>query len=91
MRRKYDPYVRRANGSEMAESLRIAFRLAYYQLRGKPFFVMVQRGFPNLAIEVGASKREVQQQPLSVNIGRLSFKQWAKQVGAKARGQHRST
>jgi hypothetical protein len=74
------PYVRRANGKEQSESLRVAFRLAIYQERGKPFFVMVQRGFPNLAIAVGPSKRQLMSAPLSVNFGRQSFKEWSRAV-----------
>ncbi|HWL09769.1 MAG TPA: hypothetical protein VNQ76_15285 [Planctomicrobium sp.] len=80
------PYVRRANGREKSESFRIAIRLAYYQMRRRRFYVMVQHGFPNLAIEVGASKREVQQKPLPVACGKMKFKEWAKLIQRKARG-----
>lgn len=75
--KKFKPYVRRANGRERATSLRMAIRLAYYKMSGKPYYVMVQRGFPNAVIGVGASKRDVQRGPLLVAIGRLSFRTWS--------------
>jgi hypothetical protein len=53
-RKKFEPYVRLANGREHSHSLRGAIRLAFYQSLGRPFYVMVQRGFPNTVIEVGA-------------------------------------
>jgi hypothetical protein len=82
MRCKYRPYVRRANGREKAQTLRIAMRLAYYQARGKRFYVMVQRGFPNVAIAVGPSKRAVQRCPLTVNIGAETFRGWSRAIGS---------
>jgi hypothetical protein len=78
--RKYKPYVRLANGRERSKSLREAFRLAFYESVGKPFYVMVQHGFPNNVIGVGASKREVQRQPVVVAFGRKSFRQWASSI-----------
>lgn len=84
--RKYQPYVRRANGKEKAESMRVAMRLVYYKMRGLPFYVMVQRGFPNLAIEAGPSKRYVQRIPVVVVMGRQSFREWSKIIQRGARG-----
>lgn len=78
--RKFMPYVRRANGREKSESFRIAFRLAFYQDKGTPFYVMVHRGFPNLVMECGATKREVQQKPTGVAFGFQSFRQWARRI-----------
>ncbi len=75
--KRYKPYVRRANGRERASSFRDAIRLAFYQSLGKPFYVMVQHGFPNNAIGVGASKRDVQQGPMVVQMKKKSFAQSA--------------
>lgn len=82
--KKFKPYVRRANGRERAYTLRMAIRLAYYVMSGKPYYVMVQRGFPNRAIAVGRSKREVQRGPLLVAIGKLSFCDWASSIQRSA-------
>lgn len=84
--KRYRPYVRRANGREKAETMRIAFRLAFYQSLGKPFYVMVQHGFPNLAIDAGPSKREVKQSPVLVRFGRKTFRRWSKDVQLRACG-----
>lgn len=78
--KKFEPYVRRANGRERAYTLRIAVRLAYYLMSGKPYYVMVQRGFPNRAIAVGKSKRDVQRGPLLVAVGRMSFRDWSSAI-----------
>lgn len=87
-RNKYRPYVRRANGREKADTARVALRLTFYQLRGRPYYVMVQRGFPNLAIEAGRSKHELKRTPFQVAFGRMKFRAWAKMIEAKARGFH---
>ena len=84
--KKYKPYARLANGSERSESMRIAFRLAFYQERGKPFYVLVQRGFPNLAIEVGSSKRDVMSKPCPVAFHSFTFRAWANAIQKHARG-----
>lgn len=78
--RKYTPYVRKANGRERCEHWRMRIRLSHYQAIGKPFYVMVQRGFPNLIIDIGRNKRELRRGPLMVAVGRMTFRQWAKQV-----------
>jgi hypothetical protein len=80
------PYVRRANGREKSTSFRIALQLAFYQYIGRPHYVMVQRGFPNLAICVGRSKRDVQSQPLTVAVGRETFREWAQRVKRRESG-----
>ncbi len=85
--KKYEPYVRLANGSERSDSLRVAVRIAFYGLRRKPFYVMVQRGNPNNAIEVGGSKREVQMSPATVAFGNMSFRQWASAIKKFAQGR----
>jgi len=82
--------VRKATGREKAETLRIAVRLAYFRIRkrdtGKDYYVMVQRGFPGLAIEVGETRQEVQRKPLKVALKLKTFRQWARSVGRLARG-----
>lgn len=81
------PYVRRANGRETGETLRMAIRLAFYNQRGRPFFVMVQHGFPNNAIECGATKRDVQQSPTLVALGMCTFRQWSRRAARSASGR----
>lgn len=85
--RKYAPYIRRATGREKAETIRIAFRLAFYQSLGRPYYVMVQRGFPTLAIEVGASKRDVQSGPALVGAKLMRFSEWASIIQRRATGR----
>lgn len=82
--RKYLPYVRLANGREKTVSWRMAIRLAAYQIKGKPFYVMVQRGFPNLVIDVARHKRELQRSPVFVAAGRQTFREWAKSIQKSA-------
>jgi len=78
------PYVRVANGRERSDSLRVAVRLAFFAemsaSSGRRYFVMVQRGFPNDAIDVGWSKREIKQGPVLCRLGRMKFSQWARAV-----------
>lgn len=80
LHRKYRPYIRLANGRERSSSIVEAFRLAFYQDIGKPFYVMVQRGVPNYVIAVGKSRREVQMKPASVAFGIKTFREWAKSI-----------
>lgn len=53
------PYIRRANGKETSDSFRETFRLAFYTVRNKPFYVLVQRGVKNEVMACGASKAEL--------------------------------
>lgn len=85
--RKFRPYVRLANGREHASSFRDAFRLAFYQQLGKPFYVMVQHGVPNRVMAIGASKRDVQRQPLGAHKSRGGFKAWSKRLQLRALGK----
>lgn len=78
--RKFRPYIRRARGDEHTNNWRIAIRLGYYRLRGKPFFVMVQHGFPRLVMEVMGTKRELKQSPFPVARGRKTFRRWSKDI-----------
>lgn len=88
------PYVRLANGREKAERFREAMRLAIFKKSGKPYYVLVQRGYPNTAIAVGLSKRDVKQSIFSVAVGRMTFREWChltmfKLGKAKARGERK--
>ena len=84
LRDRYKPYVRRANGREKAESMRDAMNLAYYKLLKKPFFVLVQRGWPNLVIGCGETKATVKRSPLAANW--YGFNNWATIVKHRAQG-----
>ncbi len=79
-RKRFTSYVRLANGNEQAASLRVAFRMAVYETNGQPFYVLVQRGFPNQALAVGRTKRDIQRLPILVRCGRCSFREWAGKV-----------
>jgi hypothetical protein len=76
--RKFKPYIRLANGREKSSSFREAFRLAFYQSLGRPFYVMVQHGFPTLAIAVGPSRHDIQQSILVVRMRRKTFPEWSR-------------
>jgi hypothetical protein len=84
MRHKFKPYIRRANGCEKSESLRVALRLAAYQLTGQPFYVLVQRGFPRLAIEVGHSRSAIVRTIIGAHFG--GFNAWANRLKRRAQG-----
>lgn len=86
MKNKFTPYIRRPNGREKTESYRIALQLAHAKIMGRPFCVMVQRGFQNLVIAVGDSKKDIKDQILMVRFRRRSFTQWARNTGRRARG-----
>lgn len=79
-KRKYTPYIRRANGKEYAEDFRTAFRLAFYQGLNKPYYVMVQHGGGNCAMMVGPSKTDIKQQILIVKVRRSSYRKWLAQI-----------
>lgn len=86
--KKYRPYIRRANGRETAEGLRGRFRLAFYQAKGKPFFVMVQHGFPNSVMECGATRRAITDSLMGVRKkGKRHFRAWARRIQKRASGK----
>jgi len=86
--KKFRPYIRRANGREQATTLKMACRLAFYQMRGRKFYVMVQHGFPNLVLEVGATKRAIMQSfPM---LHWFTFREFAKQLQRRALFPERS-
>lgn len=81
---KYQPYIRLANGRERASSHIVALRLAYRRLLNKPFYVMVQRGFPNLVVAVDTSRSAVKNTILYVYSKRATFKEWSRDIRKKA-------
>jgi hypothetical protein len=86
---KYKPYVRRLSGNEKANDLITSYRLAFYfSLRPQKAYVLVQRGFPNIALAVGATKRDVKRTVAVVGFKVKSFKQWANEVKISARDAH---
>lgn len=87
MKNKFKPYIRKANGKERSKSFRGAMRLAFYQELKKPFYVMVQRGFPNLVIGVGSSRYAIEQGILPIWEKRMSFKEWAQRIKRRAQGK----
>ncbi|MCW1887687.1 hypothetical protein OKA04_23320 [Luteolibacter flavescens] len=66
----------------------MAFRLAFYRELGKPFYVMVQHGFPRLVMEVGPSRREVAMSPMSVARKWNTFRKWSAQIQRLASGSN---
>jgi hypothetical protein len=84
MRSKFQPYIRRANGKERSEDLRTAIRLAFYQQLRRPFYVMVQRGYPRHVMAVGASRHDIAKSLLGARVG--GFKAWSKRVQRRASG-----
>lgn len=86
---KFRPYVRRANGRERPNSLRVAMLLEFYRRKKRPFYVMVQRGFPNLVIECGATRRDLEQSVLPVFAGMMTFRRWSRQMMERAAGMKR--
>lgn len=87
---RYKPYIRRANGREKSESLRTAYRLAFYKSSGRPFYVLVQRGFPRIAVEVGKSRQSIENSILWLNVRKrygASFRDYAKSVQRMAIGK----
>lgn len=83
---RFRPYIRRANGREMATTMRMAVRLAFYRTRGRPFYVMVQRGFPSLVLECQGTRRELERSPLPVATGNKSFREWSRSAMGIAQG-----
>lgn len=84
LRDRYKPYIRRANGREKAESLRDAINLTYHRMLKKPFYVLVQRGWPNLVIGCGENKAEIKRRPLAANW--YGFNNWTQILKHRAQG-----
>jgi hypothetical protein len=85
--KKYLPYIRRPNGREKCDTFRLALQLAAHRLSKRPFYVMVQHGFRNSVMAVGATRKELEKSPIPVLAGRCSFRQWAKRIQRRALGQ----
>lgn len=86
-RSRYKPYIRRANGKERCEDFKEVCRVAYFSItRGKNFFVMVQRGFPNDVISSGISREEIKRKLLAYEKSR-DFDRWANLIKRRARGR----
>lgn len=86
-RHKYlRPYVRLANGTERATTMRMAIRLAYYESLGCRFYVLIQHGSRDV-MDVGKSKATLKQCPLLVRMKKKTFRQWAKDVQQLALGK----
>jgi hypothetical protein len=86
MRNKYKPYIRRGNFRERAGSFAIAIRLAFYKTLRKPYYVMVQHGFPNSAIDAQDSRRALQHGVLMVTLGKMKFSAWTKVIMRQCQG-----
>ena len=82
--KKFKPYIRQANGRERAEGIRMAIRLAYYQIKGGRYYVLVQHGFPSLAIAVGESRRAIIETLLPVKAGWTTYREWCKATQKRA-------
>jgi hypothetical protein len=88
-RNLYRPYIRRANGREISESLAGAVRLAFYRFRGRPFYVLVQRGFPRHALAVGPSRASIENDIVWLNVRKrygARFRHYAKAVEMDSHG-----
>lgn len=87
-RNKFKPYIRRMKGTETADDFRTSLRLSLLsELRHKrKVYVMVQRGFPNKAISVGLSKRDIKRHILVVACGKKTFNEWSNDTKKYAQG-----
>lgn len=90
-RLKYRPYIRRANGREYSSSFRVCVRLAFHKVKlRRPYYVLVQRGFPLLALDCAATREELEKTPFPVAAGEITFREWAKRIQTRAEGKPRS-
>jgi len=97
-RRKFTPYIRRHHSGDRSESLRVAFRIAWFADRGKPFYVLVQHGVPGLVMAAATDRSELRNSlvgPRLIAARRggnwkrpttRDFHSWAANVGRRARG-----
>lgn len=78
MRDLYKPYIRRSNGREYTCDHTIAIWHHFYKRRGKPFYVLVQRGKPNQIFSCGTSKRDIVG---SIVLARkIGYKDWTNRI-----------
>ena len=89
---KYRPYIRRHRRGDRSSSFRVAYRLAFYESLRKPFYVMVQRGFPRDVMECGKSRSALESSIMWLQIYRkygARFKDFARRLQARAaEGRH---
>lgn len=70
-------------GDEEVNSWSVALLLIHYAeviKRGGTAYVLVQRGFPHVALNVAKSKRELKQSIAYVKLKRMTFNQWALKI-----------
>jgi hypothetical protein len=60
----------------------MSIRLAFYSLKGRPYYVLVQHGFPNDALAVGFNRKAVMDQ--IVRPRNTTFKAWTRKVKRSA-------
>jgi hypothetical protein len=77
--KKYQPYIRRMNGKEKGEDFRTAVRLNASKIMEYKY-VLVQHGFPNIACEVGISRKDIQDRIIGAGRGKRGLKKWAKRA-----------
>lgn len=59
-RNKYIPYIRKVQPRDRAADFRTSMRIAVFEThKGYDYYVVVQRGVPNLVIIAGLSKRDI--------------------------------
>lgn len=63
--------------SDRSADWRTAMRLSIFATAAWKGYVLVQRGFPNEALAVARTRRELATSILPVMAGRKTFKQWA--------------
>jgi hypothetical protein len=81
---KYKPYIRLANGKERGESLRTAFKLAFFEIKFSQYYVMVQHGFPKDVMAVGRTKDEIKRSIFILENGK-GFNAWANRIKTMAK------
>jgi hypothetical protein len=86
VRNRYKPYIRRGNFGERTESWATAMRLAFYKVTRKPYYVMVQRGWPNCALDAQDSRRALKSCILMVTLGKMKFSAWTKAIMRQCQG-----
>ena len=74
--RKYKPYIRKIKPADKSESIRTAYRMAYYKVTEKPAYGLFQYGFRNLVCEVEGSKKDLKDRVLF----KEKYRDWQKKV-----------
>lgn len=79
---KYRPYIRRANGRETSSNLAVALALAEYEIIKRPFYVLVQRGLPQVALLTGPNRQNLLKRLCRAQ--KIGFKAWARNIQREA-------